>query len=72
MGTLDDGRATSATHTLTRINNDTIHWSSADRTIGDDVIRDFEKVTIVRVPPRPVSAFRSNEPAAPSQQPERQ
>ena len=56
MGVLKDGRAASATNVLTRLNKDTMKWTSADRTYGAAVLADAEEITLVREPPKPRSA----------------
>jgi uncharacterized protein (TIGR02246 family) len=52
-GFLRDGRAVSATNTLTQVNRDAYHWSSSDRVVGDEALTDVEDVLIVRKPPAP-------------------
>ena len=66
-GVLKDGRAASATNVLTRVNKDTMKWTSADRTFGADVLADAEEITLVREPPKP----RSARPRSQLPQPER-
>lgn len=65
-GVVKDGRSVSATNILTRINRDTIRWTSVDRTIGSEVLADAEEITLVRKPPMP----RASRPAARPAQPE--
>jgi len=65
-GVLKDGRAASATNVVTRVNKDTMRWTSADRTTGADVLADAEEITLVREPPKPRSAHPRSQP-----QPER-
>ena len=55
-GVLKDGRTASATNVLTRVNRDTMKWTSVDRTLGAEVLPDAEEITLVRTPPQPRSA----------------
>ena len=64
-GVVKDGRAASATNILTRVNRDTIRWTSVDRTLGSEVLPDAEEITLVRKPPQP----RPSRPATRSAQP---
>ena len=65
IGVVKDGRAASATNILTRVNRDTIRWTSVDRTIGSEVLPDAEEITLVRKPPqpRPSRTFHHASPA---------
>ena len=62
-GVLKDGRPVSATNVLTRVNRDTIRWTSVDRTVGAEVLPDAEEITLVRTPPQPRSARPPSQPA---------
>jgi len=64
-GVVKDGRAASATNILTRVNRDTVRWTSVDRTIGSEVLPDAEEITLVRKPPPP----RPSRPATTPKQP---
>jgi uncharacterized protein (TIGR02246 family) len=64
-GVVRDGRAASATNILTRVNRDTIRWTSVDRTVGSEVLPDAEEITLVRKPPQPRPARPSTRPAQP-------
>jgi uncharacterized protein (TIGR02246 family) len=66
-GVMKDGRTASATNVLTRVNRDTMTWSSVDRTLGAEVLPDAEQITLVRTPPQP----RSARPRTKTDQPER-
>jgi uncharacterized protein (TIGR02246 family) len=64
-GVLKDGRAASATNILTRVNKDTIKWTSVERTFGADVLPDAEEINLVREPPKPRSARTRNQRTQP-------
>jgi hypothetical protein len=64
-GVLKDGRAASATNILTRVNKDTIKWTSVDRTFGADVLPDGEEINLVREPPKPRSDRTRNQRTQP-------
>ena len=64
-GVVKDGRAASATNILTRVNRDTIRWTSVDRTIGSEILPDAEEITLVRKPPQPRPARTTQKPVQP-------
>jgi uncharacterized protein (TIGR02246 family) len=64
-GVVKDGRAASATNMLTRVNRDTIRWTSVDRTLGSEVLPNAEEITLVRKPPQPRTARPAIRPAQP-------
>jgi len=66
-GVLKDGRTASATNVITRVNKDTMKWTSTDRTFGADILADAEEITLVREPPQP----RAARPQSQRPQPER-
>jgi uncharacterized protein (TIGR02246 family) len=50
VGTLPDGKKTSATNVIKRLDNDTCTWQSIDRTVDGEIEPNIEEVVIVRVP----------------------
>jgi uncharacterized protein (TIGR02246 family) len=52
-GILADGRSTSATQTLQKVNDDAIRFRSSDRMIGDESLAEIGEVLMVRKPPAP-------------------
>jgi uncharacterized protein (TIGR02246 family) len=50
IGTLPDGRKTSAVNTLRYVDNDSCTWRSTNRVVGDEVLPDVEEVLIIRKP----------------------
>ena len=52
-GVTKDGQTASATNIFTRFNQDTLSWSSVDRTAGSTVLPNAETIIMVRKPPRP-------------------
>jgi hypothetical protein len=48
VGVMKDGTETSATHTLSRQDKDTLLWKSANRTLGDALLPDTPQVTLQR------------------------
>lgn len=69
-GVLKDGRTGSATNVLTRVNRDTMKWTSVDRTLGAEVLPDAEEITLVRTPPQPRSARPRTKTAQPERTPQ--
>lgn len=69
-GVMKDGRTASATNILTRVNRDTIKWTSVDRTLGAEVLPDAEEFTLVRTPPQPRSARPRTKTAQPERTPQ--
>jgi hypothetical protein len=69
-GVLKDGRTGSATNVLTRVNRDTIRWTSTDRTLGSEVLPDAEEITLVREPPQPHAARPHTTTAQPVRSPQ--
>jgi len=51
VGTLANGKTLKETNVLRRINNDTITWQSAERTLDDVEIPDLPPVKVFRVKP---------------------
>jgi uncharacterized protein (TIGR02246 family) len=68
-GVVKDGRAASATNVLTRVNRDTVRWTSVDRTLGSEVLPDAEEITLVRKPPAPRPARPTTRPVQPGSRP---
>ncbi len=54
-GVLQDGRAATATHVITREDPSTCRWRTVDRTVGGDVIPVADEFVMVRRPPPPKS-----------------
>jgi uncharacterized protein (TIGR02246 family) len=50
VGTLPDGKKTSATQIIKRLDDDTCTWQSIDRTVDGEIEPNIEEVMIVRVP----------------------
>lgn len=50
-GVLPDGRIATATHVLTRVNDQSARWASVERTVGDRIVPDHAEYLIVRRPP---------------------
>jgi len=51
-GVSADGRLASATNITTLLGKGRMTWESRDRVVGDEVMPDIEKITIVRKPPQ--------------------
>ena len=47
-GVMRDGTETSATHTLSRKDKDTLLWKSSDRTLGESLLPDAQEVSLHR------------------------
>jgi len=54
-GVHHDGKAVSATQTITRLGRDALRWASSDRTRGDDHLPSGDEFTMVRRPPQPLT-----------------
>ncbi len=54
-GILTDGRAATATHTLTRTGPNSARWATTHRTLGSQVIPDHRESVMVRRPPQPMT-----------------
>ena len=52
-GVTSDGKASSATNVLTRLNKDRASWESRDRTVGGEPTPDTGLLMMVRKPPQP-------------------
>jgi uncharacterized protein (TIGR02246 family) len=52
-GVLRDGRSTSSTQTIQKVNDDVLRFRSLDRLVGDEVMPDVSEVLMVRRPPAP-------------------
>jgi hypothetical protein len=63
-GVMRDGRGTTATQIIEKVNNDSFRFSSYDRTAGDETLDDVSGVLIVRKAPDPAAA-NAEKPAAP-------
>lgn len=50
-GVLPDGRIATATHVLTRVNDQSARWASVERTVGDRIVPDHAEYLMVRRPP---------------------
>jgi uncharacterized protein (TIGR02246 family) len=51
VGTLSDGRKTSAVNIMTQIDNDAYTWQSVSREVGGEILPNIEEVRIVRESP---------------------
>src|SRR5262245_21140092 len=49
-GTLPDGRKSSETNIVKRVDNNSFTWKSVQRAVGDDLLPDVDEVLIVRKP----------------------
>ncbi len=65
-----EGRAASATNTMTLERPDLVRWSSTDRVIGDESLADDMSYVLVRVPPAP--GIKAKGQAAPPSSPNTQ
>lgn len=50
VGTLPDGKKTSATNIITRLDDDSCTWQSTDRTVDGEIQPNIEEVLVVRQP----------------------
>ena len=58
-GILTDGRAATATHTLTRTGPNSARWATSNRTLGSQVVPDHRESVMVRRPPQPLTQTSS-------------
>jgi uncharacterized protein (TIGR02246 family) len=64
VGTLPDGKKTTATNIITQLDDDTCTWQSIDRTVNGEVLPNVEEVMIVRKPSIEVMAETDSSPDA--------
>jgi uncharacterized protein (TIGR02246 family) len=62
-GVTRDGKPASSTNITARVAKDRLTWQSRDRAVGDQVLPDIEKISVVRKPPEPRRVPHANQPS---------
>jgi uncharacterized protein (TIGR02246 family) len=65
-GVTADGEPASSTSTVTYVNDHTIHWTTADRRVGDESFPEPVEIVMVHKPPAPAGRDTAVAPDAPA------